>query len=105
VGLCHIGARPYDPALGLGTQPDTIVPNPPDPLSANRHSVAEGNPLGYGGVSRYRGYLVALLSVVCWLRVGIPGKQTGEEPRVGIVRREALQSGNLHPQGVVCFLA
>jgi RHS repeat-associated protein len=45
VGLYHMGARWYDPSIGLWTQPDTIVPNPMDPLSLNRFAFVEGNPL------------------------------------------------------------
>jgi RHS repeat-associated protein len=45
VGLYHMGARWYDPTIGLWTQPDTIVPNPMDPLSLNRYAFVEGNPL------------------------------------------------------------
>ncbi len=47
VGLYHMGARWYDPSIGLWTQPDTIVPNPMDPLSLNRYAFVEGNPLRY----------------------------------------------------------
>jgi RHS repeat-associated protein len=47
VGLYHMGARWYDPTIGLWTQPDTVVPNPMDPLSLNRYSFVEGNPLRF----------------------------------------------------------
>src|SRR5262249_20194339 len=47
VGLYHMGARWYDPTIGLWTQPDTVVPNPMDPLALNRYSFVEGNPLKY----------------------------------------------------------
>jgi RHS repeat-associated protein len=43
--LYHMGARWYDPYTGLWTQPDTVVPDPTDPLSLNRYSFVEGNPL------------------------------------------------------------
>src|SRR5205085_9660262 len=36
IGLYHMGTRWYDPAIGLWTQPDTLVPNPADPLALNR---------------------------------------------------------------------
>jgi hypothetical protein len=42
-----MGDRWYDPAIGLWIQPDTIVPNPLDPLSLNRYAFVEGNPLRY----------------------------------------------------------
>jgi RHS repeat-associated protein len=45
VGLYHMGARWYDPTIGLWTQPDNVVPNSSDPLSLNRYSFVEGNPL------------------------------------------------------------
>ena len=37
VGLYHMGARWYDPTIGLWTQPDTLVPSPLDPLLLNRY--------------------------------------------------------------------
>jgi hypothetical protein len=40
-----MGARWYDPSIGLWTQPDPIVPNLMDPLSLNRYAFVEGNPL------------------------------------------------------------
>ena len=42
-----MGARWYDPTIGLWTQPDTLVPNPLDPLALNRYSFVEGDPLRY----------------------------------------------------------
>src|SRR5712692_10842339 len=42
-----MGARWYDPSIGVWTQPDSIVPNPIDPLALNRYSFVEGNPLKY----------------------------------------------------------
>jgi len=39
------GAGWYDPTIGLWTQPDSVVPNLMDPLSLNRYSFVEGNPL------------------------------------------------------------
>jgi RHS repeat-associated protein len=47
IGLYHMGARWYDPTIGVWTQPDTIVPDPTDPLALNRYSFVEGNPLRY----------------------------------------------------------
>ena len=52
-----MGARWYDPTIGLWTQPDTLVPNPLDPLALNRYRFVEGNPLRYRDPS---GYAVAL---------------------------------------------
>ena len=46
-----MGARWYDPTIGMWTQPDSIVPNPMDPLALNRYAFVEGNPLRYSDPS------------------------------------------------------
>ena len=61
VGLYPMGARWYDPTIGLWTQPDTLVPNPLDPLALNRYSFALGNPLTHMDPS---GHTVALASTL-----------------------------------------
>ncbi|MCP5060113.1 MAG: hypothetical protein GY937_25705 [bacterium] len=45
VGLYDYGARWYDPALGRFLQPDSIVPDPADPMSWNPYSYVRNNPV------------------------------------------------------------
>jgi RHS repeat-associated protein len=47
IGLYHMGARWYDPALGRWIQADTIVPNPTNPQDLNRYTYVRNNPLRY----------------------------------------------------------
>jgi len=47
LGLYHMGARFYDPALGCWLSADTLVPDPSNPQSFNRFSYVLGNPLKY----------------------------------------------------------
>lgn len=46
-GLLYYGARYYDPAAGRFISPDTLIPDPSDPLDYNRYLYARGNPLKY----------------------------------------------------------
>ena len=46
-GLYNYNARLYDPATGMFTSADTIVPNYSDPQSLNRYLYCRGNPLVY----------------------------------------------------------
>ena len=46
LGLYHMGARWYDPALARWLSADTIVPTPANPQSLSRYSYVLGNPLG-----------------------------------------------------------
>jgi hypothetical protein len=55
-----MGARWYDPTIGLWTQPDTIVPNPMDPLSLNRFAFVEGNPLKFSDPSGHCPWCLAI---------------------------------------------
>jgi RHS repeat-associated protein len=45
LGLYHMGARFYDPALGRWLSADTLVPEPGNPQAFNRFSYVGGNPL------------------------------------------------------------
>lgn len=45
VALYDYGARWYDPALGRFLQPDSIVPDPADPMSWNPYSHVRNNPV------------------------------------------------------------
>jgi RHS repeat-associated protein len=47
MGLYHIGARFYDPALGRWLSADTIVPEPGEPQDFNRYSYVRNSPLNY----------------------------------------------------------
>jgi len=44
-GLMYYGARFFDPALGRFLSPDSIVPEPGNPLALNRYAYADSNPL------------------------------------------------------------
>jgi RHS repeat-associated protein len=46
-GLMDYGARYYDSALGMFVSPDSIVPEPGNPLSLNRYSYVLNNPLRF----------------------------------------------------------
>jgi len=47
LGLYHMGARWYDPALSRWLSADTLVPEAGEPQSFNRYSYVLGNPLRY----------------------------------------------------------
>ena len=47
IKLIDMGARRYDPALGLFISADTIIPDPGNPLDLNRYSYVRFNPLKY----------------------------------------------------------
>jgi RHS repeat-associated protein len=47
LGLYHMGARFYDPALGRWISADTLVPEPAYPHSLNRYLWVRNNPLKY----------------------------------------------------------
>ena len=47
LGLLYYHARWYDPYLNQWTQPDTIIPDPYNPLDWNRYSYVRYNPLKY----------------------------------------------------------
>ncbi len=46
-GLYYYGARYYNPELGRFTQPDSLTGSLADPLSMNRYSYVQNNPLKY----------------------------------------------------------
>jgi RHS repeat-associated protein len=46
-GLYYYNARYYDPHLGRFIQPDTLVPDPPNPQAWNRFSYVYNNPVSY----------------------------------------------------------
>jgi RHS repeat-associated protein len=45
-------ARFYDPILGRFLQPDSLVPEPGDPLALNRYAYVSNNPLRYTDPSK-----------------------------------------------------
>ena len=47
LGLYYYQARWYDPALGRFVQPDSIEPDPGNPLDWDRYSYAQNNPLRF----------------------------------------------------------
>ena len=47
VGLYYYGARWYDPALGRFTQPDTLIPQPGNPLDWDRYAYVRNSPVNY----------------------------------------------------------
>jgi len=47
LGIYHMGARWYDPALARWLSADTLVPEPGNPQAFNRYSYVLGNPLRY----------------------------------------------------------
>jgi RHS repeat-associated protein len=47
VGLYYYGARYYDPQVGRFVSPDSIIPNPGDPVSFDRFAYVRNNPLKY----------------------------------------------------------
>ncbi len=54
LGLYHYGSRWYDPALGRFIQPDSIVPDPFNPLDWDRYSYVRNNPVRYTDPTGYR---------------------------------------------------
>ena len=46
-GLLYYGARYYDPTIGRFVSPDTLIPDPTQPLDYNRYLYGRGNPLKY----------------------------------------------------------
>jgi RHS repeat-associated protein len=47
LGLYHYQARWYDPALGRFVQPDSIVPDPGNPIDWDRYGYVRDNPVKY----------------------------------------------------------
>jgi len=47
IGLYFYNVRWYDPVLGRFTQPDTIVPNPGNPMGWDRYAYVNNNSLRY----------------------------------------------------------
>ena len=47
IKLIDMGARRYDPVLGLFISADTIIPNPGNPLDMDRYMYVRNNPLKY----------------------------------------------------------
>jgi RHS repeat-associated protein len=56
VGLYYYGARYYDPSLGRFISPDSIIPNPGDPVSYDRFAYVRNNPLKYIDPSGHKYY-------------------------------------------------
>jgi RHS repeat-associated protein len=52
LGLYDYKARFYDPILGRFLQPDSLVPEPGDPLALNRYAYVSNNPLRYTDPSK-----------------------------------------------------
>ena len=46
-GLVYMKARYYDPNIGSFISPDSIIPDPTNPVDYNRYLYARGNPLKY----------------------------------------------------------
>ncbi len=46
-GLIYLNARWYDPVQGRFTQPDSIVPNPANPMDWDRYAYVRNNPMNY----------------------------------------------------------
>lgn len=53
-GLMFYNARWYDPYITHFSQPDSIIPNPGNPLDWNRYSYARYNPIRYNDPSGHR---------------------------------------------------
>ena len=47
INLLFYGSRRYDPALGRFIQPDTIIPNPNQPMDWDRYGYTRNNPVRY----------------------------------------------------------
>lgn len=47
VNLYHYGSRFYDPTIGQFIQPDSIIPDPMNPLAWNRYAYVYQNPVNY----------------------------------------------------------
>ncbi|RME57163.1 RHS repeat-associated core domain-containing protein, partial [Candidatus Parcubacteria bacterium] len=50
-GLYFYNARWYDPQLGRFTQPDSLIPDPAEPLSWERYAYVRNNPLKFSDPS------------------------------------------------------
>jgi RHS repeat-associated protein len=47
MGLLNYNARMYDPALGRFISPDSLIPEPGDPLAYDRYAYSNNNPINY----------------------------------------------------------
>ena len=54
IGLYFYNARFYDATMGRFTSPDTLIPDPSDPVSYDRFNYARNNPLRYVDPSGHR---------------------------------------------------
>ncbi|MDD5760081.1 MAG: Tox-REase-5 domain-containing protein [Desulfobulbaceae bacterium] len=71
LGLYFYNARWYDPALGRFIQPDSIIPDPGNPLDWDRYQYARSNPLKYADPDGHIPWLV-LIGVFLYIAT-IPG--------------------------------
>ena len=66
--LYYYGARWYDPWLGQFTQPDSLVPDPLNPIALNRYAYAYNSPLVYTDPSGHIGVpAIALIAALGFL--------------------------------------
>ena len=81
IGLYWYGSRWYDPALGRFTQPDTIIPEPYNPLDYDRYQYARSNPLKYVDPDGHNPLLIvlALIAAVAFFSQ-IPSDQPQTDP-------------------------
>jgi RHS repeat-associated protein len=83
LGLVHMGARHYDPALGRFVSPDSIVPDFASPESLNRYTYCLGNPLVFVDPTGHA-------SIPPWLQPIVQGLRDG-------ARRFFDQHASVHP--------
>ncbi|MDD5368416.1 MAG: RHS repeat-associated core domain-containing protein [Anaerolineaceae bacterium] len=54
LGLMDYNARYYDQALGRFLSPDSLIPNPGDPLAYDRYAYSNNNPINYNDPTGHR---------------------------------------------------
>ena len=62
VGLIHMNARLYDPVIGRFISADTMIPDNTSPLSFNRYSYVNGNPVTIRDPSGHFGIMAIALA-------------------------------------------
>jgi RHS repeat-associated protein len=79
-GLMDYNARMYDPGLGRFVQPDTIIPNPYDPVDLNRYSYARNNPVKYDDPSGHCPLCIIAVLVIGAIVLTGDTPQTAPQP-------------------------
>jgi RHS repeat-associated protein len=98
LGLYFYNARFYDPYLNRWTSPDTIIPDPSNPIDWDRYAFVRNNPLSYSDPS---GHIPLLVTAAIGAALGFGANyviQTISNIRSGMSISEAASWSNIDHQ-------